>query len=277
MQLYLGALIFSLVAVCLLESLRPLRPVGADAPRRWARNLALALLATGATLYTPLLLWAALRLPGTDGQHFGGLLAWLQAPAWLAWALTFLVLDFTSYLLHRLAHALPWLWRLHAIHHSDTELDATTTHRHHPLEAAVGALLQLPVLLLLLGAPPLAVLAYAVAQTVVSTFAHGNFSLGPAGQRWLGWLLVTPDFHRMHHSAERRFTNSNYGMLLSCWDRWLGTASAPCLGEPARRLVLGLEYFRAPAEQRLGRMLAQPFGRQGFGRAAAPDDQKAIN
>ena len=106
---------------------------------------------------------------------------------------------------------------------------------------------------------------------------HDLDQLDPAGQRWLGWLLVTPDFHRMHHSAERRFTNSNYGMLLSCWDRWLGTASAPCLGEPARRLVLGLEYFRAPAEQRLGRMLAQPFGRQGFGRAAAPDDQKAIN
>lgn len=276
MQLYLGALIFSLVAVFLLESLRPLRAVDARAPRRWVNNLLLALLATLASLYTPALFFVALQLLGADARGFGGLLARLDAPAWLAWPVTFLVLDLTSYLLHRLAHAVPWFWRLHAIHHSDVEVDATTTHRHHPLESVVVALFNLPVLLVL-GAPPAAVLAYAVAQTVVSTFSHANFSLGPAGERGLGWLLVTPDFHRMHHRAEQRFTDSNYGMLLPWWDRLLGTASTPAFGDEARRARLGLEYFREPAAQRVDQMLAQPFGRRGFGRDAPAADAMTTN
>lgn len=274
-QVFLGALIFSLVAVFLLESLRPLRAVGADAPSRWFNNLLLSVLSTLATLCTPLLFGFITQALGTNPPWFAGLLSQWHTPAWLAWIATFLVLDATNYAIHRLAHVMPWLWRLHAIHHSDIEMDATTTHRHHPIESLVVAALNLPVLLLL-GAPPMAVLAYAVAQTVVATVSHANMTLGAIGQRWLGWLLVTPDFHRMHHSAERRFTDSNYGMLTPWWDRLLGTATAPSFGDEARSMSLGLEYFREPPEQRLGRMLLQPFGQHGFSRARplAPDAAK---
>lgn len=263
MQLYVGALVFSLVVVFLLESVQPARAVGTDAPRRWTHNLLLAALATLTALYTPLLFAAAFQALGAQPWGWRGLLARLDGPVWLAWLATFLVLDATAYAVHRLAHAVPWFWRLHAIHHSDLEMDATTTHRHHPLEGLVVALLTLPVLLLL-GAPPLAVLGYSVAQTVVSTFSHGNLTLGPGADRWLGRLLVTPDFHRMHHSAERRLTDSNYGQLLPWWDHLLGTASTPAHGDEARRMQLGLAYFRTPAAQRLDRMLLQPFGREGF-------------
>ena len=81
---------------------------------------------------------------------------------------------------------------------------------------------------------------------------------------------MTPDFHRMHHRAERRFTDSNSGMLLPWWDHLFGTATPPALGQAARDMRLGLEYFREPAAQQLGRMLVQPFGRTGFRPAAAP-------
>ncbi|MEZ5642749.1 MAG: sterol desaturase family protein [Burkholderiaceae bacterium] len=274
-QLYLGALIFSLVAVFLLESLRPARAVGADAPRRWAHNLLLAALATLTTLYTPLLFAVVFQALGAEPWGFRGLLARVEVPAWLAWVATFMVLDVTGYTIHRLAHAVPWFWRLHAIHHSDLEMDATTTHRHHPLENLATAALTLPVLLLL-GAPPLAVLGYSVAVTVFSTFSHANLTLGPRVDGWLGRLLVTPDFHRMHHSAERRFTDSNYGMLLPWWDHLFGTASAPAHGDEARRMQLGLEYFRQPTAQRLDRMLLQPFGHEGFDQARAEGRSAAL-
>ena len=122
----------------------------------------------------------------------------------------------------------------------------------------------------------LAVLGYSVAVTVFSTFSHANLTLGPRVDGWLGRLLVTPDFHRMHHSAERRFTDSNYGMLLPWWDHLFGTASAPAHGDEARRMQLGLEYFRQPAAQRLDRMLLQPFGHEGFDQARAEGRSAAL-
>jgi sterol desaturase/sphingolipid hydroxylase (fatty acid hydroxylase superfamily) len=255
-QLYLSTAVICLTAVLFLESVFPLR--AAPVPlRRWLRNLGLSALSLGVTVLSPLLFWLLLRVlrvaPGD-----GGFAHW-NMPTWFEWLATFLLMDAIAYALHRLSHAWPWLWRLHAVHHSDIELDATTTHRHHPLEALVGAFVTLPVLLVL-APPPAAVFAYSLLAVAVSTVSHGNLHLSPVLDRALRPVVVTPAFHRVHHSALRAQTDSNYATVFPLFDYLLRSAGTiPADG--GRRLKIGLETQRDAASQSLAAMLLAPFHR----------------
>ncbi|MGE5167015.1 MAG: sterol desaturase family protein, partial [Deltaproteobacteria bacterium] len=225
--------------------------------RRWLRNLGLSALSLGPMLLSPLLFLMLLRLlklaPG-DGWF-----AHWNRPAWGQWLATFLLMDAVAYALHRLSHAWPWLWRLHAVHHSDIELDATTTHRHHPLESLVAAFVNLPVLLVL-APPPAAVFAYSLLAVAVSTVSNGNLRLPTAPDKALRILVVTPAFHRLHHSALRAQTDSNYATVFPLFDYLLRSASAvPADG--GRQLRIGLETQRDAASQSLVAMLLAPFRR----------------
>jgi sterol desaturase/sphingolipid hydroxylase (fatty acid hydroxylase superfamily) len=255
-QLYLSTAVICLTAVLFLESVFPLR--AAPVPlRRWLRNLGLSALSLGVTVLSPLLFWLLLRVlrvaPGD-----GGFAHW-NMPTWFEWLATFLLMDAIAYALHRLSHAWPWLWRLHAVHHSDIELDVTTTHRHHPLEALVGAFVTLPVLLVL-APPPAAVFAYSLLAVAVSTVSHGNLHLSPVLDRALRPVVVTPAFHRVHHSALRAQTDSNYATVFPLFDYLLRSAGTiPADG--GRRLKIGLETQRDAASQSLAAMLLAPFHR----------------
>lgn len=255
LQLYIAAVVISLAAVLVGESLCPLHPTPTVPLARWLRNLALSALALGTTLLAPLLFWSAARMLGV--QPGGGWLARWGLPAWGQWLAAFLVLDGMAYVLHRLSHAVPWLWRLHAVHHSDVELDATTAHRHHPLENLFTALATLPILVLL--APPVeAVLAYGLLAVVVSTVAHGNLRLPDGLDRVLRRIVVTPAYHRLHHSRERRQTDSNYATVFPGFDYLLSSAGAvPADG--GRAMTMGLEYHRDAACQTLPALLLAPF------------------
>ena len=82
--------------------------------------------------------------------------------------------------------------------------------------------------------------------------------ISPRVDRWLRWLIVTPDMHRVHHSVLRREHDSNFGFNLPWWDWLFGTYRAqPEAGH--ERMTLGIEQFRDPKELRLDRMLTQPF------------------
>jgi len=89
-------------------------------------------------------------------------------------------------------------------------------------------------------------------------FNHANVRLPPAVDAVLRLFIVTPDMHRVHHSVHKRETNSNFGFNLPWWDRLFGTYRAqPEDGHDA--MVIGLERFRTRQDQRLDRMLVQPF------------------
>ncbi|MGH8090631.1 MAG: sterol desaturase family protein [Rudaea sp.] len=225
--------------------------------RRWLRNLGLSALSFGVTVLSPLLFWLLLRVlrvaPG-DGWF-----AHWNIPVWGQWLATFLLMDAIAYALHRLSHAWPWLWCLHAVHHSDIELDATTTHRHHPLESLVAAFVTLPVLLVLVP-PPAAVFAYSLLALAVSTVSHGNLRLPTALDKALRLVLVTPAFHRLHHSALRAQTDSNYATVFPLFDYLLRSAST-IPDDGGRRLTIGLETQRDVASQSLAAMLLAPFRR----------------
>ncbi|MGE8321124.1 MAG: sterol desaturase family protein [Comamonas sp.] len=254
-QLYIAAVIISLAAVLFWESLSPLHSTPTVPLARWLHNLALSVLALGASLLAPLLFWSVTRMLGV--QPSGGWQARWSVPLWGQWLAAFLVLDGMAYALHRLSHAVPWLWRLHAVHHSDVELDATTAHRHHPLENLLISLLTLPVLVLL--APPvMAVLVYSLLAVAVSTVAHGNLRLPAALDRGLRRIVVTPAYHRMHHSREQPQTDSNYATVFPWFDYLLGSASAVPV-DGGRATTMGLEYHREPASQTLPALLLAPF------------------
>jgi sterol desaturase/sphingolipid hydroxylase (fatty acid hydroxylase superfamily) len=186
-----------------------------------------------------------------------GLLHAFGVPMWVSVPAAVIALDLAIYLQHVLFHAVPALWRLHRMHHADLEVDVTTGARFHPIEILLSMGLKLGVVVAL-GAPAVAVLMFEVLLNATSMFNHSNVRMPARLDRLLRWIVVTPDMHRVHHSIAARETNSNFGFNLPWWDRLFGTYRAqPAAGHDA--MTLGIEQFRDPAEQRLDRMLTQPF------------------
>jgi sterol desaturase/sphingolipid hydroxylase (fatty acid hydroxylase superfamily) len=152
----------------------------------------------------------------------------IDLPAWpisntaLAMLAGFLLLDLLHYLTHRLDHAVPLLWRFHALHHSDPDVDVTTAVRHHPVEYVINSAVYW-LAILVLGVPAAVALSHGLAVFSTAAVQHGNIRLPGRIERWLQPVLVTADMHRIHHSVSSREANSNYGTVFSIWDRLLGS------------------------------------------------------
>jgi sterol desaturase/sphingolipid hydroxylase (fatty acid hydroxylase superfamily) len=204
-----------------------------------------------------------------------GLFNNVQLPGWLAGILAFILLDFAIYLQHVLFHAVPALWRLHMVHHADLDIDVTTGLRFHTIEIVLSLGIKLAVVSLL-GAPALAVLAFEIALNATSMFNHSNLRLPGWLDRVLRLLLVTPDMHRVHHSASPRETNSNFGFNLPWWDFLLGTYCAQP-HEGHERMTIGLaEYRDERRAESLLWMLIVPFTAQ-TGYPLGPRDEAPSN
>jgi sterol desaturase/sphingolipid hydroxylase (fatty acid hydroxylase superfamily) len=186
-----------------------------------------------------------------------GLFHALELPTWVTVLLAVAALDLAIYLQHVLFHAVPVLWRLHRMHHADLEIDVTTGTRFHPIEILLSMGIKLGVVAAL-GTPALAVLVFEVLLNATSMFNHSNVRMSPRLDRAIRWIVVTPDMHRVHHSIVARETNSNFGFNLPWWDRLFGTyRDQPAAGH--EEMIIGIEQFRQLTEQRLDRMLTQPF------------------
>lgn len=242
------------VAFALYERLRPadggpllvrLGRSGGAAWRRLGRNLSLFGLNA--------LLSPALVLPITafaQGLDLGLRPAW-----WSGWAglgLDLLLLDLWIYWWHRANHVVPWLWRFHEVHHLDETLDTSSGLRFHFGEVALSAAAR-GVVIVLLGVPLAHVVVFEALVLATSLFHHSDARL-PAGlERALARGIVTPSLHWVHHHARRADTDSNYGTVLSVWDRLFGSRS------PTRRrpgMAIGVEGMR---DRGLGRLVLRPF------------------
>jgi sterol desaturase/sphingolipid hydroxylase (fatty acid hydroxylase superfamily) len=242
-----------LTVMLLWEGLHPRRPLSRPRRERWGANLGLTLL--NAVLVRVTVGGVAYTAAVFAADQGVGLLHWRPLPAWAAAAMTLLVLDFALYVQHVLFHAVPVLWRLHRMHHADLDVDATTGLRFHPLEILLSLGLKAAVVVLL-GAVPWAVVAFEVLLNAASVFNHGNVALPECLDRWLRWIVVTPDMHRVHHSTRMAETNSNFGFSIPWWDRLCGTYRAqPALGQVG--MDIGLSDYRTPLN--LGQLLLLPF------------------
>jgi sterol desaturase/sphingolipid hydroxylase (fatty acid hydroxylase superfamily) len=251
----LGAFALVLGAMMAAEAALPRRGRGFSRLRRWPSNL--GIVALNSLLLRLVFPTAAIGVAiAIEGQGVG-LLPWLGLPGWLAVILAVVLLDLAIYFQHVMFHAVPAFWRLHRMHHADLDFDVTTGLRFHPLEILLSMLIKLAVVVAL-GAPPVAVLLFEVVLNATSMFSHGNLRLPARLDAALRRVLVTPDMHRVHHSAVRAETDSNFGFNLAIWDRLFGTYRAqPAAGHDG--MTIGIEAFRDPAELRLDRMLTQPF------------------
>lgn len=239
------------------EALAPLRQRGVSRTLRWSNNLALvALDSVIVRLVFPV---TAVSSAALAAERDWGLLNLLDLPFWPALIVSLLLLDLAIYLQHRLFHAVPLLWRLHRVHHADTEFDVTTALRFHPLEMLVSMAIKLAAIAVV-GAPAQAVLVFEVILNGAAMFNHANVALPPKVERVLRLVFVTPDMHRIHHSAQIEEMNRNFGFNLAWWDRLLGSY-CPRAQQDQQAMPIGLDEFRTRRDLWLDRMLLQPLRR----------------
>ena len=244
-----------LLLVALWEIIAPRRPLLDNKRRRWITNLSLVVVDTIAVrILFPIL---PVALAGVAEARGWGIFNVLQMTHWLTFLLSFIILDFVIYLQHLLFHHIPVLWRLHRMHHTDLDLDVTSGNRFHPLEIVISMLIKMAVVLFL-GAPGAAVLAFEVVLNACAMFSHGNIKLPGTLDRIVRLFLVTPDMHRVHHSTIIRETNSNFGFNFPWWDRLCGTYR-PQPEKGHLDMTIGLKEYRDPEKLTLFRLLVQPF------------------
>ena len=252
--LRLGAFVGVFALMALWEALAPRRRPALGRRARWPHNLGLLLV--DATVLKVVAPGAAIAVAlAGEAQHWG-LLRLLALPTWLGIGVAVVLLDLAIYFQHVMFHAVPALWRLHRVHHTDLDFDITTGTRFHPVEILVSTGIKCAAVAAI-GAPALAVLVFELLLNATALFNHANARLPARWDRRLRRIVVTPDMHRVHHSALYNETNSNFGFNLPWWDRLFGTYRAqPAAGHEA--MVVGVDAFRTRDDLRLDRLLLQP-------------------
>jgi len=254
------------VSVAIWEVFAPRRVLTTSKKTRWFSNLLITLVNPPIVrLIFPLL---AINLAYIAQERGWGLLNNFDLPVLLEVIVGVILLDCIIYLQHVMFHAIPLLWRLHMMHHADLDIDITTGLRFHPIEMIISMAIKLSAIATL-GPSPLAVLIFEIILNATAMFNHGNINLPVKIDKWLRYLVVTPDMHRVHHSVIIKETNSNFGFNLPWWDRLFGTYK----DQPTRGhmdMTIGLAQFRDIKKQSFGRLLILPFtgdpGRQPLNR-----------
>ena len=154
-------------------------------------------------------------------QHAFGLFHLTSWPAWTEILLAFVALDLAVWLQHVLMHKSPFLWRMHKVHHSDRDLDVSSALRFHPFELAVSVLYK-SAWVAALGVPVETAVAFEIWLGVNALFNHSNIALPRPIDGFLRKVLVTPDYHFVHHSVRKIEQNTNFGFALTAWDRLAG-------------------------------------------------------
>lgn len=229
---------FGLVATW--EGLRPLRSASESARRRWLHNF-LCLVFNGVFLRW-VLPASAIGWSVLSADRGWGILSNTGLPSWIGLVLGLLALDLAGYFGHVLLHKSTLLWRLHAVHHSDVDLDCTTGFRFHPLDGLFTSAIKLTVIASV-GAPPLAVALHETWLGLQNLYGHANARFPAKLEKVLRWLVITPDMHRVHHSALVEESNHNFGIIIPWWDRLFRTYQAePLHGHEG--MQIGLDWRR---------------------------------
>jgi sterol desaturase/sphingolipid hydroxylase (fatty acid hydroxylase superfamily) len=238
--LRVGAFFVVFAAMATWEVLAPRRRSEFSRLKRWPHNIALLMFDIAVLrIVAP---GAAIAVAVAGEINGWGLLNSIVIPQWLAIAAAMVFLDLVIYFQHVIFHAVPALWRLHRVHHADLEFDVTTGTRFHPLEILVST-----------GVKCAAVAAIGA----TAMFNHANVRIPLRFDRFLRWIVVTPDMHRVHHSIVHNESSSNFGFNAPWWDRLFGTYRAqPADGHEA--MTVGVDAFRTADDLRIDRLLIQP-------------------
>lgn len=211
------------VCLALLWTAEGLAPMFEGRKHRIRHDLAnVALGVFNALLASSVFAGATLAVTAWSSARGYGLLHQLPLPVGVRVATAVILFDAWQYLWHRLNHRVPFLWRFHAVHHSDADLDATTALRFHTGEIVLSSIVRLAVLPAL-GLTMQELLLYEAVLLPVILFHHSNVRMGERHDRWVRTIVVTPRMHWVHHSDWRTETDSNYSSIFSIWDRIFGS------------------------------------------------------
>jgi sterol desaturase/sphingolipid hydroxylase (fatty acid hydroxylase superfamily) len=253
---YWGAFLLALLIFAVLESVHPWRQLTNARRLRWKKHtLLFAFIAVliGIVFRTSPMLVAVI-----EARRGAGVLSQPGIPFAIRCVVGLLAIDFVRYVVHRAHHRLSFLWRFHWAHHSDPDIDVTTSLRIHPVESLLvrGSILAV---VSLLAVPPLAVLLADALAPVLGLFHHANIVVPKKLQEVLRWLLMTPEAHRIHHSDEMDDQSSNYGVLFPWWDYAFGTYRLrSARGSPSD---IGLKGFQNVKSLNMKFLLLHPLSR----------------
>jgi sterol desaturase/sphingolipid hydroxylase (fatty acid hydroxylase superfamily) len=251
--LTMGLVAGTFVALALLERHWPLRRSVEPKLQRTGRNLAIAALGSVAVQVAEMPIVS--RVAAAVERRRWGLLKRLRLPVWMEVAAAVLLMDYTLYVWHVLTHCVPALWRFHAVHHIDLDLDASTAVRFHFGELTLSTPWRVAQVVVI-GTPPLALSIWQTGLLMSILFHHSNVELPLWLERRVGCVFVTPRMHGIHHSQVRDETNSNWSSGLTLWDWLHGTLR---LNVPQRDITIGVPAFSDPDDVTLPKMVALPF------------------
>lgn len=245
---------FAWSLILLWESAFPAKVLFDSLASRWSRNILLSVF--GILLNWLLFPLSAIHLAIKAAQNDWGALNLVALPAWLHILIALLALDAVAYLLHVLLHRIPILWRIHAVHHCDMDFDCTTGLRFHPIEAVIAMSTRLAAILAL-GVPVMAVAIYELWAILAAFYTHANAQIFSLAERKIRALLVTPEMHRIHHSALARESMTNFGVIFSIWDRLFHTYRDHSALKIAD-MPVGLPWFNDQPSMGIARLIALP-------------------
>lgn len=239
----------------LWERLRPFRHFQQKKSQRFRINLSMMLLN-----------FAILRIFSGGGAFFAaeyaanaqlGIFNQYDFPTGFEFIAGLVVLDIAIYFQHRLLHVIPLFWRFHKVHHSDLGFDTTTAVRFHAVEILFSMYYKI-VLVLLLGTSPTVVMTFEIILNACALFNHGNVRIPQSLEKAVRKIVITPDMHRIHHSAAPKETNSNYGFSVPWWDWIFGSyRNEPALTQD--KMVVGINDRKTLTPLGFINLLALPF------------------
>ena len=186
-----------------------------------------------------------------------GLLNWVTLPVGLEILIAVMALDlFGQYVIHFMLHRVKWMWKMHMVHHSDTQVDATTGTRHHPGDYLTRELMGL-LTVLFFGIPVAYWAFYRICSIFFTYWTHANIALPLWMEKCLALVLVTPNMHKFHHHYKRPWTDSNFGNIFSVWDRIFGTF----IYENPKAIKFGLDTLDDHFVEDLSYQLGLPFNK----------------
>ena len=195
-------------------------------------------------------------VPALDSGYFKahGVLGLVPIPPNLFFFVCIVVFDFWMYVWHRLNHENPVLWRFHRVHHSDPKVDASSGVRFHPGEIILSWIVRIPIIFLV-GIPLRFVLAYEILMAPFIFFHHSNIRFPERLDNAYRLFFASPHMHRIHHSVKQAETDSNYGSILSFWDRIFRSIR---IRPDPENINQGLPEFSQPKWQSIPGLLKMP-------------------
>ncbi len=192
----------------------------------------------------------------SDNQF--GILHLFEAPVWVELLLSIIILDLIAqYGVHYLLHKIKWMWRLHIVHHSDKNVDVTTGTRHHPFDFIIRETFAL-IAVIITGMPISFYFLYRILSVLFTYFTHANIAMPLWLDKGLSYVIVTPNMHKFHHHYRLPWTDSNYGNMLSVWDRIFRTF----VYEDTSKIQYGLDISDQTNDEDILVQLGIPFNKQ---------------